>query len=292
MHRRYNRWHLRFDQPDPYSGSYDMTDPQSFNRYSYVQNDPVNFVDPLGLNPQDPQVHRRRCLKVHESRHRRLSPRVHWTRLQQIPGITGLEPQRVATLSLGRRLRLTTVMVRVVEADANRGLKSRMIALHLQTRLILLLRRRLPMRNSYQGCINGSQIGTIFVSLLRGFRPEFVDRGSSPNQVRHAVGAITAGHAGGVTAFYGPPGSYNVVLKATLRAVNEREYEYDSYTVTGAIAPGIPSTGYVRAPARESGADIALNGVAVPIGFNLGFGQTGRNEIGNLIRSQICNPTQ
>lgn len=26
-----------------------MTDPQSFNRYGYVQNDPVNFVDPSGL---------------------------------------------------------------------------------------------------------------------------------------------------------------------------------------------------------------------------------------------------
>jgi hypothetical protein len=26
-----------------------MTDPQSFNRYAYVQNDPVNFVDPSGL---------------------------------------------------------------------------------------------------------------------------------------------------------------------------------------------------------------------------------------------------
>ena|SRR5688572_14378761 len=55
MHRRYNCWHSRFDQPDPYGGSYDLTDPQSFNRYSYVQNDPVNFVDPNGLNPQDPK---------------------------------------------------------------------------------------------------------------------------------------------------------------------------------------------------------------------------------------------
>ena len=51
MHRRYNRWHARFDQPDPYDGSYDLTNRQSFNRYSYVQNDPVNFVDPLGLDP-------------------------------------------------------------------------------------------------------------------------------------------------------------------------------------------------------------------------------------------------
>ncbi len=47
--RRYNRWHSRFDQPDPYEGSYDMTNPQSFNRYSYVNNDPANSVDPTGL---------------------------------------------------------------------------------------------------------------------------------------------------------------------------------------------------------------------------------------------------
>ena len=49
MHRRYNRWWSKFDQPDPYDGSYNLTDPQSFNRYSYVGNDPVNFVDPTGL---------------------------------------------------------------------------------------------------------------------------------------------------------------------------------------------------------------------------------------------------
>jgi RHS repeat-associated protein len=50
MFRRYNRWHARFDQPDPYGGSYDLTDPQSLNRYSYVQGDPVNFIDPSGLD--------------------------------------------------------------------------------------------------------------------------------------------------------------------------------------------------------------------------------------------------
>ena len=53
MYRRYNRWWSRFDQPDPYNGSYDLNDPQSFNRYAYVQNDPVNFVDSTGLDWAD-----------------------------------------------------------------------------------------------------------------------------------------------------------------------------------------------------------------------------------------------
>jgi hypothetical protein len=34
MARRYNRWWSRFDQPDLYNGSYDLTNPQSFNRYN------------------------------------------------------------------------------------------------------------------------------------------------------------------------------------------------------------------------------------------------------------------
>lgn len=48
MRRYEGRWN-RFAQPDPADGSYDYADPQSFNRYAYVGNDPVNFVDPTGL---------------------------------------------------------------------------------------------------------------------------------------------------------------------------------------------------------------------------------------------------
>lgn len=49
MSRRYEgRWN-RFTQHDPSDDSYDAGDPQSFNRYSYVENDPVNSVDPKGL---------------------------------------------------------------------------------------------------------------------------------------------------------------------------------------------------------------------------------------------------
>jgi hypothetical protein len=56
MFRRYNRWWATFDQPDPYAGNYDLTNPQSLNRYAYVRNDPVNFVDPSGLDGETFQI--------------------------------------------------------------------------------------------------------------------------------------------------------------------------------------------------------------------------------------------
>ncbi len=40
----------RWTSPDPYGGSMEIGNPQSFNRYSYVLNDPVNLMDPLGLD--------------------------------------------------------------------------------------------------------------------------------------------------------------------------------------------------------------------------------------------------
>jgi RHS repeat-associated protein len=39
----------RWTSPDPYNGSMNLGDPQSFNRYSYVGSDPTNLVDPSGL---------------------------------------------------------------------------------------------------------------------------------------------------------------------------------------------------------------------------------------------------
>jgi len=43
----------RWTSPDPYAGSMSVASPQSFNRYSYVNNDPVNSVDPTGLALSD-----------------------------------------------------------------------------------------------------------------------------------------------------------------------------------------------------------------------------------------------
>jgi hypothetical protein len=41
----------RWMTPDPVAG--DVTNPQSLNRYTYVLNNPVNLVDPLGAGPDD-----------------------------------------------------------------------------------------------------------------------------------------------------------------------------------------------------------------------------------------------
>jgi RHS repeat-associated protein len=48
--RMFNHNRARFMQPDPLGlGAADVTAPQTLNQYSYVANDPVNFVDPSGL---------------------------------------------------------------------------------------------------------------------------------------------------------------------------------------------------------------------------------------------------
>jgi RHS repeat-associated protein len=51
--RNYSSAQGRWLAPDPYDGSYDATNPQSFNRYAYVLNNPMSFIDPSGLDCQD-----------------------------------------------------------------------------------------------------------------------------------------------------------------------------------------------------------------------------------------------
>ena len=46
--RQYAPWMGRWTAPDPYNDSYDLANPQSLNRYAYVNNNPLGFVDPSG----------------------------------------------------------------------------------------------------------------------------------------------------------------------------------------------------------------------------------------------------
>jgi len=48
--RQYNSTQGHWMSPDPYSGSYDFSNPQSMNRYVYALSNPLSAVDPSGLN--------------------------------------------------------------------------------------------------------------------------------------------------------------------------------------------------------------------------------------------------
>ncbi len=49
QYRQYSSAQGRWMRPDPYSGSYDFSNPQSMNRYVYAENAPLSAVDPSGL---------------------------------------------------------------------------------------------------------------------------------------------------------------------------------------------------------------------------------------------------
>jgi RHS repeat-associated protein len=51
--RQYNSTQGRWMRPDPYRGSYDLSNPQSFNRYAYALNNPLSYIDPSGLDEYD-----------------------------------------------------------------------------------------------------------------------------------------------------------------------------------------------------------------------------------------------
>jgi RHS repeat-associated protein len=50
MNRYYSSQWGRFLSPDPYRGSVKLGSPQAWNRYSYVNGDPINGNDPFGLD--------------------------------------------------------------------------------------------------------------------------------------------------------------------------------------------------------------------------------------------------
>ena len=51
LNRQYSQSTAKFIQPDPLRKNCDRTNPKKWNRYDYALNDPVNRMDPTGLDP-------------------------------------------------------------------------------------------------------------------------------------------------------------------------------------------------------------------------------------------------
>jgi RHS repeat-associated protein len=260
----------RWTSPDPYKGSMNPGDPQSFNRYSYVQNDPANFVDPSGLqmvicmpdrwDPGTATLYAGACYLVGSgggnpygnTTPRDLEPPIRGG--GSVSGDTDCEKFANDVESTAANASSATDFVKkLYDANANKDLQK----------------------------------------ATSGFRSQFTDPGDSPNQVRHTVGAITAGYAGGFAYFAaraGAPvagvisnavGGREAALQLTLGAFNAREKSYGPPESEYGPGPLLP-------PTASQAADMRLNGVAVPIGFSLGNGDIKPGDVANLIRNNIC----
>jgi RHS repeat-associated protein len=187
MFRRYQSAWTRFSQPDPYEGSYDLTDPQSFNRYAYVQNDPVNFVDPSGLDPGDAVV------RIY-TRDRRVD---HLVSGGRSGGVHRRAPYVVEPRDRNNR----NTDVATPQDPKGKEVTDCDVLAALVDQIALRHRDNAP---NFSGALRDrlapseTVAGTEFTST--GFKPEFRDDvgpGNTPNQVRHYVGGFRAVYIGG-----------------------------------------------------------------------------------------------
>lgn len=269
--RRFNRWHSRFDQPDPWDGSYDLTNPQSFNRYSYTQNDPVNFVDPSGLNLTAAEC--RMIAQVDPT-----FSNFNWLPGCNSDGDTGRRGP--GDLSPGDVGGLTpedhkpgpddcTTFADIVDDFAKNFPSAFDFAKELYKKFA------------------PDQEGKYFRS--GGFRSDFKDDikpGNSPNQARHVAGGIAVGYGAGAAARLS--GQVNQpTLDAAIAAFNGRELSLPIIVPMGpagvAVIP-LPLTASQKA-------DMRLNNVVVPLGFALGANQIKPNQVGEAIRNSVCDST-
>jgi RHS repeat-associated protein len=264
MMRRYESKWQRFAQPDPYDGSYALNDPQSFNRYSYVQNDPVNFVDPSGL-----------CMLVPLDMGEggiRLIPVLCNDGWLPYPGEQpsetgggGSGPQEVPRQEIDDCMRFAAEVEKIAKEifeDNSRNPSINSFPHNMNAFMDRLARRftELPSGSGLglaHTWIEGTRENTEFGS--GGFKPEFQDPDpTSGNQVRHATFGLIIGYAG------------DPLLRDPLQTANNRE---NRETDSGRI-------------------DIALNNVTVPMGINL-RGRLGVDFAKNLadwIRKNLCTP--
>jgi RHS repeat-associated protein len=264
----------RFTQPDPYSGSYDLSDPQSLNRYIYTKNDPVNRRDPSGLVSLedwggDPT---KRHFGGWEGA---LASGGGFSFIWlSIPGIERDHPSLLIGLYFGfggqqdfdhywhpkpgspsECHRFAAIVEELARKNSD------------PQKFMQALKKEFLDRNAPEW---GSG----------GFKPEFRDDTpprNSPNQVYHYVGTFEAGYEGAKTL------GYELGFRAGYAVTREHEQDYE-------IRRG-PRGTYEAVPLPETPshrADTALNGVSVDHGARLGAGLIKPKDLAGSIRKEVC----
>ena len=273
--RKYDGWQGRWTTTDPSLGSMSVGDPQSLNRYSYVQNDPVNGVDPRGLDanaafdvigylddPFDDPFFRRggggggsghiQPVRTLDPPADPVTPDPNFG-LGDPPPPPQTEPERHMLNDCHAFAAIVAELARKSRTD---------------TGFVAALRSRFEAPDAHEGGPRYRE----FTST--GFKDQFTDNvgpGNSPNQVHHYVGTFSRAYGAGVAGLAAgvlTGGSVDFVdtLSTALRVANNHE------------AGGLPT----------NAADTRLNGYSVPAGVMLGYGIIGRGDVANMIRKDIC----
>jgi RHS repeat-associated protein len=271
--RRYqSRW-TRFSQPDPFDGSYHMADPQSFNRYSYVGNDPVNHTDPSGLEECAYSVVS--CIVEYQD-----------LTVQSISGdfLSLLGPSFWGNAGPAMPIGPTPVGDPVGgggnggEPGQNPTQQENKDCYAFADEVERLLRTMPATQSSEVAGIllerfanSGKEFGS------NGFRPEFADHNGTPNQARHYAGGFAAG-------FYGNEWVGSTLSAAITNAVRETTYIPLPLGQSSIIVP------FPLPPNENQKVDRALNYAAAKHGGRMEEGKISPLRLADLIRKEICNP--
>jgi RHS repeat-associated protein len=243
--RKYESQSGRWTSADPYLGSMNVSNPQSFNRYAYVENDPVNLIDPSGLSDEPPEPWDPRDTIVING----------WGRLWENHGVGGgghtvlshMSNARTGEDSGSSNLQNTECQrfASIVEQIANDAANADDFMQRMVNRFI---GPNLNVRSG-QDFDRAANVGTSEFGS-GGFKPKFVD---DSNQVRHFTGGLWAGYLFG-------PGIAQLGMNS-----NENNSLGTGRGVIGSAGGILPWI----FPADDAKADVALNSVSVPLGTSL-----------------------
>lgn len=277
VNRSYSAGQGRFTSVDPIGMSAtNIGNPQSMNLYAYTQNNPIDFVDPNGLNLRFYDVSQGLgCVLMGDGKfHCTEYINRYWYDDGSGGGGGNRNPDVESSGGGGgennEQDKTDCEFLASVADTLAKLVHPHTFQRALSNFFVDWVNKDPSKRESRYNQFRSS-----------GFRDEFKDEigpGNSPNQVYHYVGMFKAGF---VAALF--LGNRYLAYAAAIRVANEHETEYEEVLAgDGQMVP------YPKPPTPSHAADMRLNEVAVWHGAQVGAGTVKPSEVGNLIRKEVC----